>query len=127
SPRCTHIRRIDPSTPSNKFRRATVHLPRRQSSLLIQLRSKTIALQRYLHHIKRADNATCPACEQSDETVFHFLMECPAHEEPRRRLGQAVGRAKMKMDYLLSNKKAFPKLFQFIHETKRFEDAFGDV
>ncbi|KAI0050542.1 hypothetical protein FA95DRAFT_1487058 [Auriscalpium vulgare] len=108
--------------------RATIYLqPRRQSSLSTQLRTKTVALQRYLHLIKWADTSLCPACGQQDETVYHFILECPAYEEPRRRLGQAVGRAKMTMDHLLAKKNTFPKLSKFIHETKRFEDAFGDV
>ncbi|KAI0039652.1 hypothetical protein FA95DRAFT_1577465 [Auriscalpium vulgare] len=69
------------------------------------------------HYVQHAGSKT--------RLYFTLYSNALAYEEPRRRLGQAVRRAKMTIDHLLAKKNAFPKLIKFIHETNRFEDASG--
>lgn len=78
-------------------------------------------LNRHLHNINRADSPTCPSCGEQNENVFHFLMECPSYAELRDRLRRKMGRDGFNLGTLLSNKAAFPHLFFYIHETKRFQ------
>ncbi|KAI0055114.1 hypothetical protein BV25DRAFT_1764572, partial [Artomyces pyxidatus] len=77
--RCTNLRRIDPTSPSPRFQKAIAgaQLPRRQASLLIQLRTGHVPLRRHLFTIGKVDSPTCPACGEHPESVFHFLMACP--------------------------------------------------
>ena len=35
-------------------------------------------LRKHLHRIGRADSAVCRACGEDDETLEHYLCECPA-------------------------------------------------
>merc|ERR1711963_1393060 len=35
-------------------------------------------LNKHLHNIKRSDTKMCPNCEETEETVEHFLGQCPA-------------------------------------------------
>ena len=129
SPRWPKIRRIDPTAPSQNFRRITSHLPRQHVALLTQLRTGHIPLQRHMHHIRPEDftDATCPACGQREETVVHYLIQCRSYSDSRHRLEQAVGRSGRDITKLLNNKAMFPHLFTFINETQRFHTSFGDV
>jgi len=41
-------------------------------------------LAAYLHRIGRRDSATCPHCNDADETAEHLVLYCPAHDQARR-------------------------------------------
>lgn len=127
SPRYGKVSRIDPSLPPATFRRDTAHLPRRNTSILIQLRTGHIALNRHLHRINRADSPECPSCHGASETTDHFLFHCPAYEGPRRELRNALGQAASQPRKLLGDKKAWPSLFRYINATHRFEENFGEL
>src|SRR5882724_5273091 len=86
SPRCQGLRSIDPSMPLRNFRKATQDLPWGQASLLIQLRTGHILLQKYLHKIGKVNSPTCPACCIHNETVHHYLLTCPAYRAQRGEL-----------------------------------------
>ncbi|KAF9542354.1 hypothetical protein CPC08DRAFT_620124, partial [Agrocybe pediades] len=64
---------------------------RRQSSLLVQLRTGHFPLNDYLHKRKLAPSPICRACnEQQRETIDHLIKECPAYQEHRRQLRRVV-------------------------------------
>ncbi|KAG2143391.1 uncharacterized protein EDB93DRAFT_1088328, partial [Suillus bovinus] len=48
---------------------------------LIQLRTGHIPLNKLLHRIF----SMCPACEEREESVHHFLLSCPVYTNTRRR------------------------------------------
>ena len=127
SPRCATLRRIDPSAPSSNFRKLTDVLPRRQASLLVQLRTGHAPLNKHLHRINCADSPLCPACEEGEESVFHFLMRCPAYERQRRAMQFQLQRGAHSIQNLLTSPTAIKPLFQFIANTHRFEPTFGNV
>lgn len=83
SPRSDKFREIDPSYPSNRFRKLADGYPRKHAALLIQLRTGHIPLNKHLHRISRAPSPICPACEEREESVHHFLLSCPAHARQR--------------------------------------------
>ena len=43
-------------------------------------------LNKYLHRINRSTTNLCPACETEEETVSHFLGNCPATAELRNNI-----------------------------------------
>ena len=49
----------------------------------VHLISGHCGLNKHLHTIKRSDTNLCPSCEMAEETVAHFLGQCPATSQLR--------------------------------------------
>ena len=49
----------------------------------VQLITGHAALNYHLHKMKLVDTKTCPHCEYAEETVGHFLGQCPAFARHR--------------------------------------------
>jgi hypothetical protein len=77
------MNKIDKNMPSRKYLDLIEDLPRRQSSIIIQLRTGFAPLNGYLHSIKAKDSPDCPQCVGRWETTFHFLVECPTYARCR--------------------------------------------
>ena len=120
SPRCQCLHYIDPSMPSSKFRLDMMDVEHWHTSMLVQLRTGHIPLQKHLYRIGHADSLTCPACQLAEETVHHYLMTCPAYNGHWRRLESRLRRAAKSIRVLLANPKAFQDLFRYIRDTRRF-------
>ena len=59
SPRHNHLVRIDDSTPSKKYLKATGFMPKSRSGVLFQLRTGHIVLNKHLHRINKSDSPNC--------------------------------------------------------------------
>jgi hypothetical protein len=119
------LARLDPKFKPSKYATTAASLPRRQSALLVQLRSGHVPVQKHLHRIKKAATATCPGCGTTEETVMHYLLHCRKYNEQRKVLRRELGRKASEPTYLLSNTKALPALFRYIAATRRFDKTFG--
>ncbi|KAJ6586358.1 hypothetical protein DFH09DRAFT_910923 [Mycena vulgaris] len=86
SPRYPRIKDVDPSMPSNKFRKLTFPLPRKHTALLFQLRSHHVPLAKHLHRLNKSETPICPCCEDAEETVDHYLHHCLEHRPHRDKL-----------------------------------------
>jgi hypothetical protein len=127
SQRHARAAKIDPTMPSDKFLTLVQNLNRRQTSLLLQLRTGHIALNQHLHRINKAPSPICTQCGLENETVLHFLLKCPErHNEQERALG-CLGRAGRSLTHLLTKKEALKPLFRYIHYTQRLQQIFRDV
>ena len=120
SPRCQRLRAIDPSMLSSRFRRDTQGLERWKGSLLIQLRTGHVPLQVHLNRIGKKDSPVCLMCNEADETVSHFLTACTTFAIQRRCMERHLQRAMKSVGMLLMNPNAFPHLFRYIVNTRRF-------
>ena len=120
SPRFPYSAKIDSRLPDASFLRLTKEISKSQASTVFQLRSKHIALCKHLHRIGKSDSPTCLSCGRDDETVHHFLFDCPAHQHARSDLGHVLGRHSKSLRYLLGNKAALKPLLHFLNETGRF-------
>ena len=49
----------------------------------INLITGHIGLNKHLHKITLADSPICPYCNEIEETVAHFIGQCPAHMKLR--------------------------------------------
>lgn len=127
SPRAENMDRIDPGMPSKAFSKMAERLPRKQASLLIQLRTGHVPLQQHLHRMRKADVPTCPQCGLTKETVYHFLMECAAYNEERAERERHAGPASRSIKDLLSRLALLPSLFRYIHDTQRFLPTYGPL
>jgi len=92
-------------------------------ALLVQLRTGHVLLQAYLCKIGKAESPICPKCHKADKMVSHFLTACAAFNAQRGRMERQLRRAARLVSTLLSNPKAFPSLFKYIHDTRRFRAA----
>ena len=77
SPRKGRMDKVNDKLPSHSFLTATGHLSRAQASVLMQLRMGHVPLNYFLHKINKAESPVCPTCQLADETVHHYLFDCP--------------------------------------------------
>ena len=143
SPRVHRFKQIDSSLPSLKFLKliSELDISRKGASWLFQLRSGHIPLNAYLHRIKRADSANCPACGHHNESTQHFLLDCPvyAHErwplisgksEKNKEYGQLIGRPKNAQDivkYILATGRLSQKYTDQIRSTGEARTRRGET
>ncbi|KAG1889996.1 hypothetical protein F4604DRAFT_642162 [Suillus subluteus] len=69
SPRYARLQTIDQTVPSKKFASKIEDLPRKHGTLVFQLRTGHVALNKHLHRIARTPTATCPGCQTHEETL----------------------------------------------------------
>jgi hypothetical protein len=109
---------------------ALVHaLPRSQSTLLIWLRTGHAPLNYHLHRIHAVESPGCVACDaDTEETVKHYLLDCPAYEHARNTLRRELGIRKAEdIRFLLSDERATGPLMAYADGTKRFTEALGTL
>jgi ribonuclease HI len=117
----------DPTMPSNNFLKIASKCTRPQASLLIQLRTGRIGLNRHLHQLSQADDPFCPHCPHVEETVRHLLLECPKYWKERLFVQRRLRRKAFDMKTLLSDPKAIHLTLKFVAQTRRLEDSYGDT
>ena len=124
-------------TKGNKRRRLWYHIIRHSKHLTIQktiynyvrsrkdvawlarLRTGHCSLNQYLHQFGILDSALCE-CQEAEETVSHFLLNCQLYEKERDRLRKKVGAMGMREDKLLGDHNIVRHALDFVRETKRF-------
>jgi hypothetical protein len=95
-------------------------LSRNTSGKVIQLRTGHCGLKSYLHRFGLAESPICD-CETGQETVEHFLLECPIYREQRSTLRAGAGTGNMRVDVLLGTSKVIIECTEkFINDTERF-------
>jgi hypothetical protein len=132
SPRYAKIVRFDKQLPMKTFTKIRNSLTRAQASLLFQLRTERIPLNKYLHRIKRSDTDKCPACMQNSnqqvaETVKHFLFECPTYRQQRHTMEVKLGRNSRDLKTILQNEKHTKLLIQYVARTGRLKHSLGNL
>ncbi|KNZ74074.1 hypothetical protein J132_08245, partial [Termitomyces sp. J132] len=99
----------------------------KQASLLVQLRMGHCTLNHHLHRMYKVDSPLCPSCGDAPETVEHYLLLCQTYAQQRAELGKKVKMGPEALSELLGDPFAAKALFQFVHETRRFEATYGDL
>ena len=127
-PRYHKTRSFDKSTPLKNWLRLVANLSRAQASLLFQLRSGHIGLNRHLHQIKPTDSPRCTNCSDgSDKMIQHFLFECTKYGQERHIMQRSLCRCASNLAYLLSNPDATLPLLKYIHTTRHLKQTFATV
>ena len=130
SPRYRRARYLDTLTPaSQKYMKfiGSSEMSREAASRLFQLRVGHVPLNQYLHRFKRVDNPRCPACGHPNETVEHFIIQCPKYAHERWGLLRRAGSAHPKLTSILTSKKLLPSLINYVEATERFKYPTGPV
>ena len=79
SPHHALLKKTDPTAVSTKYLKLIMDIPRKHASILMQLYTGHTPLAKHLHHIRKTDSPTCPACHQNEEMVEHLILHCTAH------------------------------------------------
>ena len=128
SPRYTQLGSIDKSMLLKKWLKLVKNLNHKQASLIMQLHTNHIGLNKHLHPIHRADSLKCTNCnENTDKTVHHFLFECPGYRNECSVLQHKLWRQALNLSYLLTNPAATLPLLKFVHTTKHFKNCLGNI
>ena len=125
SPQKGWMDKIDDKLPSHSF--LTSHMSRAQASILMQLRTGHIPLNYFLHKISKVKSPVCPACQLNDETVHHYLFECPGFAYERHSLARATGRNSKLIQHLLGNWRTYKSVLTYVHVTERFKNTYGNL
>lgn len=127
SPRFRKVNAIDSSLPGKKYGKQIDRLPRKHASLLLQLRTGHAPLNLHLHRIGKAESPLCPQCEESRESVNHFLFACPAYARHRDRLSYEIGRDAQSLRGMLGVEENLKHVFAYVNSTQRLKPTFGKV
>jgi ribonuclease HI len=118
---------LDPTSPSAAFSKMCQNLPRKNTSILVQLCTGHVALNKQMHRIGKFTSPLCPKCRRYNETVHHCIFRCPAYKEHRAKMAKALNSGIRSTKTVLANPKALPALFRYINETRRFTDTYGII
>ena len=61
------------------------------------------------------------------ETITHFLFHCPAYQNERHDLDNALGPHRRDLESILKSKKRTKDLLQYIGHTKRLKKLLGEM
>ena len=126
SPRYAKAKVIDPSMPSLNFLKLADSLPKYQTSIYTQLRTRHAPLNQHLHRIGKSDSPHCPACPGREETIYHLIFDCPQYARERHTLQNTLRRKASSINFILSSEKATHALMKYINSTQRFKTTFGE-
>ena len=93
----------------------------------MQLRTGHIPLNHFMHRIGKTDSPTCPTCQTADETVPHYLLDCPGYAHERHSLARAAGCNSKSLRHLPGNWGTYKVLLIYVGATGRFKDIYGDL
>lgn len=95
-----YTRTLDQALPQRHTLKLYNKLSAGEANILIQLRSGHIGIGKFLHRIKKLESARC-RCGYPEESVRHFLIECPRWTQQRRIINRAADNRYSDLSYLL--------------------------
>ncbi|SJL06791.1 uncharacterized protein ARMOST_10133 [Armillaria ostoyae] len=130
SPRYSRFRHVDSATAqraARRYRKLATSMPRKITSIMVQLRTGHIGLNRHLFNIQRVESPACPKCSYPNESVHHYLIRCPAYQNEREMLQRSIGAqgTAVTTKHILARRENIPHLVQYLNSTRRFEPTFG--
>ncbi|KAK0487594.1 hypothetical protein IW261DRAFT_1589909 [Armillaria novae-zelandiae] len=102
-------------------------MPRKFTSIMVQLRTGHIGFNRHLFNIQRVESPACSKFSYPNELVYHYIIRCPAYQNEREMLQRSVGTqgTAMTVKHILACRQNIPHLVQYLNDTRRFETTFG--
>jgi hypothetical protein len=125
SPRRARVDQFGDKFPFTAFLGRTNSLTRKQSSMIIQIRSGHFPLNNYLYKIQKINSNGCTQCgedqEGPPETVQHFVFDCPAHVAARNELTNKIGLNHFSFKDIMADTNRMKALTTFINRTGRLQ------
>ena len=122
----SYLRRLDHTDPGPTILRLHRDLSRRNSSILIRLRTGRSPLHAHLFKIKLHQHNRCDYCS-AIETTAHFLLICPHYSTQRRILLKKVDSDQHDICSLLTNPANIINTLEFINSSDRFPRYFAPI
>ena len=91
------------------------------------IRTGHAPLAKHLFCIGKVNSPICPACQQSEESIQHYMLHIPAHHHARQQLQSSTGGRDINIRKIFSTPKYMHPLFQFITATQHLHNTFGDI
>ena len=111
-----------------KWLQLIADLTRAQATIILQLRTGHIGLNKHLHRIKHTNSPACPRCNAMPyETIQHFLFKCDNYRQEHFELKRRLGRNTSKLPYLLTNPAAIKQTLKYVHSMHRFNQTFSSL
>ncbi|KAF4618845.1 hypothetical protein D9613_009693 [Agrocybe pediades] len=125
-------RDVDDKYPYDEFRKQQTKLNRAKASILMQVRTGHLPLNAYLHRFGQHYTSRCNACYRTtrrhkEETLKHYLFECPEYRWERADMDKKMGRNSRNLKALLGCNKTVKVLMEYIEKTGRLRIKQGDV
>ena len=128
SPHCRYMSGIDKSVLLKKWMKLVKLLSHKQTSIVMQLHTGHIGLNKHLHWIKCSDSPHCPNCDENAiKTVHHFLFNCTRYHREHSILHRKLRRRTHDISHLLTHPAATLPLLKYIHMTGRLKQTFGTI
>ncbi|KAG2074577.1 hypothetical protein BDR04DRAFT_1007659, partial [Suillus decipiens] len=97
------------------------------TGLVLSLCTHYIPLNQHLYCLTKVDTPDCPHCPQIEETVLHFLFECPQYQHERHVAACTLGSKSSSLSYLLADMNAIPHLAYFVNATHHLKFMLGEL
>ncbi|KAG2367948.1 hypothetical protein BDR07DRAFT_1252632, partial [Suillus spraguei] len=75
-------------------------LPKRHINMLLWFCTRHILLNQHLFLIGKSPTPNCPHCEETEESMLHYLLSCPHYAWARHILMTTLGRHAFLLPYL---------------------------
>jgi hypothetical protein len=93
---------------------------RPKCALMAQLRTGHCGLNHYLWRFKKSESAECEYCGDSRETIEHFILDCPAHWEARKKIRGKMGTGNMTLAAILGSECSADMVAEYAANTGRY-------
>ncbi|KAG2045532.1 hypothetical protein BDR06DRAFT_900569, partial [Suillus hirtellus] len=127
SPRFQHIHHIDPLAIKRSFIKLTSSFSKRLTGLIIGLRTRHLPLNQHLFRLTKIESPDCPHFPHTEETVPHFLFECPHYLNACQIMSQALGRKSTSLSHILTDSEAITHLVRYVNQTRRLKSTLGEI
>lgn len=111
---------------NDTYIKMTKGMTRRHVSILTQLRTGHIPLNKFLNKLKKIENDTCSYCGKAPESVKHFLIDCAEWKELRKPLERINARRSKEVHHLVGNEAFIQETLKFVDRTKRLKGSHGE-
>ncbi|OAX30664.1 hypothetical protein K503DRAFT_704974, partial [Rhizopogon vinicolor AM-OR11-026] len=79
------------------------------------------------HHLGKSDSPRCPHCPLFNESVHHFLFDCPHYQRECHILACTLSRQATSLPYLLTEAEATPHLTRYVNAMRRLKSTLGEI
>ena len=92
--------------------------PRKKEVLISRLRLGRCHLNQYLFQMKKKVSGKCRTCPSKEETISHFLLECPTQELLRHHIRSKLQIQSVDLRTMLSNSASIDLIYHWVKEKR---------
>jgi len=117
-PRYQWTNQIDPNLLKRSFVKLAATYPKCLMSLLMNFCTQHIPLNKHLFRLLKSETPSSPHCPDSEETVHHYLFDCPKYHCECHTMSTALGWKATSLPYILTKEDAIQHLVKYVNSIK---------